>query len=69
MSVARDTKKRSTSGRVELITKTKPRRERPMNVTKYIGMDVHSFGGRSATRVGRSAWKINWNCFAATTTS
>ena len=24
-----------------MITKTKPRRERPMNVTKYIGMDVH----------------------------
>src|SRR5574341_638174 len=43
MSVARVTKKkRSTRGKVGLNSKPKPRKERPMDVTKYIGMDVHT---------------------------
>jgi hypothetical protein len=34
-------KGRSNSDKVEVSTKTKPQKERPMNQLKYIGMDVH----------------------------
>ena len=34
-------KKRSSSDKVSLRTKTKSPKERSMNQTKYIGMDVH----------------------------